>query len=308
MPAWNEILRQIQQTQASHQFQAAAASDAIRRSFLSKLFARTDRNIIAYYSGFLSKPQALQVEINHEDMNGFMMAVHKIDTNRGLDVILHTPGGSMSATFAIVNYLRQKFGDDIRAIVPQIAMSAGTMIACACKEIIMAKHSQLGPIDPHLRGIPASGVIKEFQRACRQVKKDRSSAPVWQAIVGQYRPAFLSQCENALAWSKDFVTDQLQDAMFRGAKNAKTKAGAIVRKLTDYSGNKSHDRPIHFEECKKIGLKVRLLEDDNELQDLVLSIHHCYMNSFMNGVAYKVIENHIGAALVKNDASLLQKA
>ena len=40
------------------------------------------------------------------------------------------------------------FGTDIRAIVPQLALSAGTMVALACKEIIMGKHSSLGPIDP----------------------------------------------------------------------------------------------------------------------------------------------------------------
>jgi hypothetical protein len=35
-------------------------------------------------------------------------------------------------------------------------------------------------------------------------------------------------------------------------------------------------------------------------QDLVLSIHHCYMNSLMNTSAYKMIENHLGIAMVKN--------
>jgi len=31
------------------------------------------------------------------------------------------------------------FADNIRAVIPQLAMSAGTMIACACKEIVMGK-------------------------------------------------------------------------------------------------------------------------------------------------------------------------
>ena len=48
-----------------------------------------------------------------------------------------------AAAEAIVNYLRLKFDYDIRVIVPQLAMSAGTMIACAAKEIIIGKQSSL---------------------------------------------------------------------------------------------------------------------------------------------------------------------
>ena len=42
------------------------------------------------------------------------------------------------------------FGEDIRAIIPQTSMSGGTMIACSCKEILMGKHSSLGPVDPQI--------------------------------------------------------------------------------------------------------------------------------------------------------------
>jgi len=35
------------------------------------------------------------------------------------------------------------------------------------------------------------------------------------------------------------------------------------------------------------------------LQDRILSVHHSYMHAFANTQAFKVIENHIGAAFVK---------
>ncbi|WP_337461520.1 hypothetical protein [Jutongia sp.] len=77
-----------------------------------------------------------------------MTCIHGMDCSKGLDLVLHTPGDSPAAAEAIVNYLRAKFGNDIRVIVPQLAMSAGTMIACSAKQIIMGKQSSLGPIDP----------------------------------------------------------------------------------------------------------------------------------------------------------------
>ena len=42
--------------------------------FLQLLHQKTGRNIIAYYSGFLSKPGIVGMEINDEDKNGFMMS------------------------------------------------------------------------------------------------------------------------------------------------------------------------------------------------------------------------------------------
>jgi membrane-bound ClpP family serine protease len=231
-----------------------------------------------------------------------MSAVHQLDKKKGLDLLLHTPGGSISSTQSIVDYLHRIFKRDIRAFIPQIAMSAGTTIACSCKEIWMGKQSNLGPIDPQLSAIPAYGVLREFKRACKEVKTDPKKIPIWQSIIGQYRPTFIGQCENAIKWSNDFVRQQLATVMFQGDPAAKKKANAIVKTLTSYTKNRTHDRHLHYDECKAMGLKVFLIESDPKLQDLVLSIHHCYIHILMNTLAFKVIENHLGAALVRNIA------
>jgi ClpP class serine protease len=299
MPNWNDVLNEIQGSQVSLFAQGQVAVDTIRRKYLAQLHNYTSRNIIAYYSGFLSKPGIAQLDIIDEDKNGFMMAVHKLDRTKGLDLIIHTPGGDIAATQSIVNYLHKMFKNDIRAIIPQLAMSAGTMLACSCKSILMAEHSNLGPIDPHLRGIPAYGVIEEFKRAFKEIKKDPDKISVWRPIMEQYRPTFLGQCENAIKWSNKFVQEQLEQVMFAGEANAKIKAKKIAESLSSYQGNKRHERHIHMEECKKIGLKIERIEDDSNLQDLILTVHHCFMHSLMNTASYKMIENHNGVALCK---------
>ncbi len=295
MPNWNQVLGEVQRLQA----QGSGAIDVIRRHYVGELHKHLKRNIIAYYSGFLSKPD-IQSDINDEDTNGFMMAVHRLDRSMGLDLILHTPGGGIAATQSIITYLQKMFRSDIRVMVPQMAMSAGTIMACCSREIWMSeKHSNLSPIDPHLNGFPAYGVIKEFERAVQEITDDPNATPIWQAIIGQYPPTYLSQCENAIKWSNRFVRGQLRTVMFKGKPGASRKAAAIVRKLTDYTGNKTHDRHIDFDECKRIGLNVQSVEKDKTLQDLLLTVHHCYMHSLMNTAAYKIIENHLGAAFVK---------
>ncbi len=171
----------------------------------------------------------------------------------------------------------------------------------------MAKHSNLGPTDPHLNGIPAAGVVDEFKRAVAEVNSDPTKIPFWHAIISQYPPTFLSQCENAVDWARAFVTEQLQTVMFAGLPDAATKSQNAVSRLTDYSGNKSHSRHIPFEECKNdIGLDVDSLEVDPTLQDLVLTIHHCFMHALMNTPSFKITENHLGIALVKQQQVQVQ--
>ena len=230
-----------------------------------------------------------------------MATVHQLDRKLGLDLILHTPGGRIAATQSIVDYLHKMFKGDLRAVVPQIAMSGGTMMACSCHTIMMGTHSNLGPIDPQLRGLPAYGVIEEFRRAIREIKRDPTRIAVWQPILGKYYPTFISECENAIKWSNEFVLEQLKRTMFGRDPKAAEKAAKIVRALTAYRVNKGHDRHIHFEDCQRMGLKVEKIETDPEFQDLLLTVHHCYMHALMNTPSFKIIENHKGIAFVKQD-------
>lgn len=299
MGNWGQILEEIKSQKES----GANAVDEIRRKYLKQFHEIAEgRNVIAYYSGFLSKPEMRYgLELNHEDKNGFMMALHGLDYSKGLDLILHTPGGDISATQSIVHYLRKKFGNDIRAIVPQIAMSAGTMIACSCKEILMCRHSNLGPIDPQVGNMPAYGIVEEFKRAYAEIKKDNAKILVWRPILEKYQPAFLTHCENAIKWSDSFVEEQLKEIMFKGTSNAAKHAKKIVKSLSNYRKNKMHNNPLHYEVCKEMGLKIKLIEDEfgQEFQDALLTVHHCFMHSLMNTGSYKMIENHNGIAFVK---------
>lgn len=228
-----------------------------------------------------------------------MMAIHKLDKNKGLDLILHTPGGGIAAAESIVDYLRRIFGKDIRAIVPHLAMSAGTMIACACRSIVLAKHSNLGPIDPQISGLPAAAVKKEIERALKEIKADPAMLQIWQFVLNKYNPTFIGQCDQAVVWAKEFVQKNLEENMFSGDADAVAKASTVVDALSDIDATKSHSRHIHVDDRIKLGLKIEKLEDNKDLQDAVLTVHHCYMHSFGNSRAVKIVENHLGAAMIK---------
>jgi membrane-bound ClpP family serine protease len=296
MPTWNDLLREIGSQ--------SNAFDHVRRKYLSELYKKTERNIIVYYSGWLQKGNIAQhgfrFDIVDADKMGFMSAINSLDKNKGLDLILHTPGGSIGATESIVHYLKSMFGNDIRAIIPQIAMSAGTMIACSCKEIIMGKHSNLGPIDPQIGGLPTHGIIEEFNTAKREIAANPKTIPVWQTILSRYSPTLIGECEKAIKWSENMVSEWLKDNMFNGDLDKDNKVSTILAELGSHALTLSHDRHLHVDILKdKLGLKIVPLENDNVLQDLVLSVHHACIITLTQTPAYKLIENQEGKAYIQ---------
>ncbi|PVE48130.1 serine protease [Pararhodobacter aggregans] len=228
-------------------------------------------------------------------MNGFMAVVHNVPRDRGLDLILHTPGGGTEATRALVEYLYKMFGRDIRAIVPQIAMSAGTMIACACRQVLMGKHSCLGPTDPQVRGHPAMGVLAEVDQAIIEIKKEPLKQLLYQQIFAKYPPAFILDCERSVAGSRDMVCEWLATNMLSEEENPSVAANATVANLMNYLGTTDHAHHFLIDKCKEMGLKVLAIEDNQELQEDILSVHHSFIASFARTNAIKIIQNAHGA-------------
>ena len=296
MATWNDILNQVRISGSNF--------DIIRREYLKKLADLRQRNIIIYYSGWLQKPQlanepGVNIAIHDGDKNGFMSVINGLDRLKGLDLLLHTPGGDMAATESLVDYLRAMFGTDICAFVPQLAMSGGTMIACACKEIWMGKESSLGPIDPQVGNLPATGILEEFERAAREIKADSSRALVWQPIINKLHPSAITQCEDAIRWGTQVASRWLETGMFAGRADPTAEAARTVGDLTDKTKNHTHSRHLNAETARNYGLEVRMLEDDQDLQDAVLSVHHVCCATLEATAAYKIIENHNGVAFIQ---------
>lgn len=259
--------------------------------YINKLYCKTNRNVIVYYSGWLNFPNTFRdFGINDLDKNAFMSVIQGLDINKGLDLILHTPGGNVGATESLIDYLYEVFKGDIRAIIPQIAMSGGTMIACSTKEIIMGKQSSLGPIDPQIRGIPSEAILKELNMAKKEISVKPETILFWKTLISRYPPAFLVTCDHAVKWSDEILDKSLRYAMFD--ESDEEIINKIKSELGSHENTKSHGRHLSARDCKKLGLKISCMEDDDEFQDMVLSIHHACMYFFsINNECSKLIAN-----------------
>jgi len=289
MPNWSQLSDEINKTDSP--------IDTIRRKYLRQLQNYRKRNVIAYYSSFLTK-QGLPTSISDADKEMFMTAVHGLDKSKGLDLLLNTEGGAIAATESIVDYLYKIFSKDIAVFVPQIAMSAGTLIACAAKEIYLGLQSNLGPIDPQLNGISAKLVLNEFSKAKEELALSRENIAFWQILLSKYPPTFIQLCQNACKWSEELAKKWLSENMLKEHPDKDKIIAGIIKNLTEPEINFSHGRHLHLEQLEQVGLKISKLEKDPRLQDLVLTVHHAYMHTFLNTAAYKIVENHKGNATV----------
>ena len=291
MPGWNEIMNDLKQKESP--------LDSERHKYLKNLSDLTGRNVITYYSSWLTKEGAPNLDINDSDMEGFMNAVKGLDCNIGLDLILHTPGGSPVAAESIVTYLRSKFNKEIRVIVPHLAMSAGTMIACSAKEIIMGRQSSLGPIDPQFSGIPAYNIKSEFLEAKSDLSENPQNVAYWSMIFQKYPAAFLKSALDAIDLSDELLKNWLSTCMFDDSNiDYSETIEKIAKNLNEHNSSKNHGRHFDIEKCKNIGLKIIQLENDAGLQDAVLSLHHLYTITLGQTNTCKIIENQNGLAYV----------
>lgn len=229
-----------------------------------------------------------------------MTCSHGVDRSLGLDLILHTPGGDVAATESIIDYLHSLYNGNIRAIIPQLAMSGGTLIALSCKEILMGRQSSIGPVDPQFAGMPAQGILEEVKRAAEEIANDQSKIPVWQPILAKLWPTLITSAQHAVDWSDQLLKQYLSTCMFASLDEAERtrRIDAIADQLGKQSTSKSHNRHYSQARAIELGLNVAKLEDDQKLQDLVLTLHHALTHTFTQTGAVKLMENHLGVAYV----------
>ena len=171
--------------------------------------------------------------INLDDSEQMMQTIAKAG-DKPIDLVLHTPGGLVIASEQIARVLKaHKAG--VTVIVPQYAMSGGTLLAMAADHIIMDRHAMLGPVDPQLNGLPASAYTKVLQL------KDRNA---------------IADDTIMMADIADKATSQLRDMAFGLLRDklGEERAMQVATMMTE--GRWTHDHPLHAEQLQEMGLPV----------------------------------------------------
>ena len=180
------------------------------------------------------------------------------------------------------------------------------MIACAADEIVLGKHSFLGPTDPQiplstplgLRLVPAQAVLDQFDRAKSECA-DSEKLSAWLPMLSQYGPDLLVQSETALDMSRELVKMWLETYMFKGMNDRDKRARSVSKWLSNHKNFKSHSRHVSRTDLEAHQMSIFRLENDVNLQDFSLSVFHATTHTFTGTPAVKIVENHTGRAFIK---------
>jgi ClpP class serine protease len=193
---------------------------------------------------FLGFPVVRYIDVN--DSEEVLRAIQMTDDDVPLDLVLHTPGGLVLAALQIARAIRDRRAK-VTVFVPHYAMSGGTLIALAADEIVMCKHSVLGPIDPQVDKSPAASLLKVVEQKPISEIDDQT---LIMADVGRKAIAQVKRAAAALL----------------SRRLSPEKAEALAEKMS--TGTWTHDYPIEAEEAKSLGLTVST-DMPNEVLELM---------------------------------------
>ncbi len=105
---------------------------------------------------------------------------------RAVTIILDTPGGVVEVVERMVAVIRFIYREVI-VIVPDRAMSAGTILALSADKIMMDHFSCLGPIDPQIERegqlVPALSYLNQYERLNDKAKNGDLSTAEYALLV-----------------------------------------------------------------------------------------------------------------------------
>lgn len=175
-----------------------------------------------------------------------------------LAVVLDTPGGAIELVEQMVRTLRHHY-PELVFIVPDRAMSAGTVFVMAGDAIFMDYFSVLGPIDPQLirdnKRVPALAYLSQYKRLIKKSQSGKLSTAEM-VLLQKLDLAELQLYEEARELSRTLLTEWLVQFKFKDwtvssttgnavtADYKKERARQIADALSDHEKWHSHGRGI----------------------------------------------------------------
>jgi len=288
------------------QFNAVDAQ-LFRLSLIQEIEAYTKRPLIVYEAHF-SKGSELGINaIGLDDKIGFCSLTDNI-SDKNIDIMIQSPGGSAEVVEQIVYILRKRF-EHIRFIIPDAAKSAATMLALSGNCLLMDERSELGPIDPQVfiptQGgyifVPADTIIQGFENAKTEIQKNPNAFLVYDSLLRKYDLHTFEICRNVTNLAKSLVSSWLSQYMFDGQPDANERAESVAEKLCAHSKLLSHGRPITLDICRNdLELSIIDLHDDPELRKNIWLLHNSYQFHLDQSPAIKIYENSKGTSWNKS--------
>ena len=209
-------------------------------------------------------------------------SIERIQNHRDrIVIVLDTVGGIVEVVERMVTVIRHHY-NEVYFLVPDRAMSAGTVFVMAGDQIFMNYFSCLGPIDPQIekdgKFVPAMSYLNQYQRLYEKAESGQLNAAEL-ILLNNFDAGELYQFEQVRLLSQDLLTKWLSTYKFRDLnthnstgnpvtpEEKRKRAEEIARVLSDYERWRSHGRTISRDTLSSdpICLKIEKIEDSPSL-------------------------------------------
>lgn len=206
---------------------------------------------------------------------------------RKIAFLLETPGGYIEVAERIAHTLRHHYRE-VEFIVPNFAMSAGTVLVMSGDAIYMDYYSVLGPIDPQIARpnstdlIPALGYLAKFDEFVEKSRRGELTTAELAYLVQKFDPAEMYGFEQTKQLSMALLKQWLVRYKFKNWKITKTRrkrvtrkmklqrATEIAEKLNDIERWRTHSRGISMQVLKNVlNLQIDNFGRSKQLNDNV---------------------------------------
>ena len=287
-PHLQSVLQEIQQTQQGNKCRQELIKE------IESLDVAKPRRLLVYISNMGN----FNSQISPAHTVPMADALAQIGRTENLDLMIHTPGGSGETAEKIVEMCRNHCSGEFRVVIPNMAKSAGTLIALGADKIVMGHCSEVGPIDPQIRisvnnspqQVSAWTFIHARDELLRKFKEAIAKGENADAYLQQLATidtVFVSHCEQLMEFAKKvgrkWITARL---MARGIPqpDAERSADAVIDFLGNVEEHITHGRLILAGVLKKNcepTLQVEELEETNPLWQRIWHLYVRYEVFFM---------------------------
>jgi Serine dehydrogenase proteinase len=276
--------------------------EAERKAQLARISELRSRDVLVYAAN-LSTRSRVPISIEYADL---LPVNDQLANLKGsaLDLVIETPGGSGEVAEDIVKLLRSKY-QDVAAIVPGAAKSAGTIVVMAADDILMEPASALGPIDAQIQWqgkvFSAEALLEGIKAIQTEVRETGQLNLAYLPILQQISPGEIQHAKNALTFAKELVRDWLATYKFKQWSThsstgkpvtddeKRARADDVAAALANHTRWLTHGRSIKIPDLEEMRLKITDYSEMPELMDAIRR-YHTLLQMLFDSNCYKVFE------------------
>jgi membrane-bound ClpP family serine protease len=210
----------------------------------------------------------------------FEELIYDADPAEDLHLVLVTPGGDGETAVRLARSAQSRCRE-LTIVVPDIAKSAGTIMALGAHHLLMAPTSDLGPIDPQIQIangalVSAKDIIAAVDEATERVQQAPETYALHASLLADVTGLMVQQGRAALARTDDL----LEEALRANHDRTEDEVQGLIESLHDrlITEAKSHGAIFGMQEAHDAGLPVDYADPSLQWQ-IIWRLWAKYFNS-----------------------------